>query len=193
MRIVRMLLLAVSFMFAAGTPAMAQGGSVVVLNYQRVLAESAAGRDLGTKLNQIAEQMRAELQTETNWVQTEDQALRQLAQGQTQEQQARNTALQTRGRALTTRAEALRVQQVARERDLDYTRTHAVAELNRQLQPLVREVMTANRATVVISSDAVQWMDDSADITSDVISRLDRAVRTVNVTRMTAPAQPQQR
>lgn len=194
MRTIRLLLLAVGLLFAAGSPALAQNaGTVVVLDYERALTNSVAGRDLETKLRQIGSQMQAEVQSEQNWVQQEQQAIQQATAGQSAEQLQRNSALQTRVRTYNTRAEALRALQVAKMRDLEYTRQSAVAELNRQLQPIVREVMQSRRASVVLDQGATQMVDDGVDITADVIGRLDRAVRTVTVTRMTAPAQQQQR
>lgn len=182
-------------MLAAPVPALAQSsaqtGTVIVMNYERVLETSVAGRDVQAKLRQIAETMQSELQPEQTAVQTEATALQQATQGRSQDQIQRDSSLQSRISAFNTRAEAFRQQQITRGRDLEYTRQQALTALNTQLEPIVREVMNARRAGVVMDRAAVQMVSENLDVTQDIISRLDQRVRTVDVTRQSAPA-PQQ-
>ncbi len=194
MRFLKIAAISVGIVMAGASPALAQraqNGSVIVMDYERVLTTSVAGRDVEAKLRQIAEQMQAELQPEQTAVQTEAQALQTATRGQTQEQIQRNSSLNQRVTAFNTRAEAFRAQQVARARDLEYTRQQALLEFNRQVEPIVTEVMNARRAGVVVDRSSVQIMAEGVDATPDIISRLDQRVRTINVTRQTAPA-PQQ-
>lgn len=193
MRFLKTIVLAAGLVLAA-TPALAQRGggqgvSVIVMDYQRILGTSVAGRDVEAKLRQVAEQMQGELASETTAVQTEAQALQTATQGRTQDQIQRDSGLRTRIEAFNTRAEALRQQQVTRGRDLEYTRQQALLEFNRSLEPIVQEVMTARRAGVVLDRAEVQLVAEGVDVTADIISRLDQRVRTVNVTRQSAPAQ----
>lgn len=194
MRFLKIAAISVGIVMAGASPALAQraqNGSVIVMDYERELTTSVAGRDVEAKLRQIAEQMQAELQPEQTAVQTEAQALQTATRGQTQEQIQRNSSLNQRVTAFNTRAEAFRAQQVARARDLEYTRQQALLEFNRQVEPIVTEVMNARRAGVVVDRSSVQIMAEGVDATPDIISRLDQRVRTINVTRQTAPA-PQQ-
>lgn len=195
MRLLHTLVLAAGLALAAPAPAMAQRGaaaSVIVMDYQRIISTSVAGRDLEARIRQIAEQMQAELQPESTAVQQEAQALQTATQGRSQDQIQRDSALRTRVQAFETRANALRQQQVARARDLEYTRQQAFNEFNRQLEPIVQEVMEARRAGVVLDRAGVQLVAEGVDATADIISRLDQRVRTINVTRQTAPAPQQQ-
>lgn len=169
----------------------AQSASVIVMDYERVLATSVAGRDVEAKLRQIAEQMQTELRPEQQAVQQENQALQTAMQGRSPEQLQRDSSLQTRIAAFRTRAEALQAQQVSKGRDLEYSRQQALLEFNRALEPIVREVMTARRAGVVLDRQATQLVSDGIDVTADVVARLDQRTRTINVSRLTAPA-PQQ-
>lgn len=194
MRFLKIAAISVGIVMAGASPALAQraqNGSVIVMDYERVLTTSVAGRDVEAKLRQIAEQMQAELQPEQTAVQTEAQALQTATRGQTQEQIQRNSSLNQRVTAFNTRAEAFRAQQVTRARDLEYTRQQALQEFNRQVEPIVTEVMNARRAGVVVDRSSVQIMAEGVDATADIISRLDQRVRTINVTRQAAPA-PQQ-
>ncbi len=194
MRFLKIAAISVGIVMFGASPALAQraqNGSVIVMDYERVLTTSVAGRDVEAKLRQIAEQMQAELQPEQTAVQTEAQALQTATRGQTQEQIQRNSSLNQRVTAFNTRAEAFRAQQVTRARDLEYTRQQALQEFNRQVEPIVTEVMNARRAGVVVDRSSVQIMAEGVDATADIISRLDQRVRTINVTRQAAPA-PQQ-
>lgn len=195
MRLLHTIILAAGLALAAPTPAMAQRGqaaSVMVMDYQRIMTTSVAGRDIEARLRQIAEQMQGELQAEATAVQTEAQALQTATANRTQEQIQRDNALRTRIETFQTRAEAHRQQQVVRGRDLEYTRQQAMLEFNRQLEPIVQEVMTARRAGVVLDRAEVQLVGEGVDATADIISRLDQRVRSINVTRQTAPTQPPQ-
>ncbi|MGE3142109.1 MAG: OmpH family outer membrane protein [Hyphomonadaceae bacterium] len=185
--------LALAATMAAPSPASAESASpVVILDYERLLAQSVGGHDIETKLRQIATQMQGEVQAEQTAVQQEAQSLQTATQGKTPEQIQRDSALSTRIQRFNERAEALRAQQITRQRDLEYTRQQALAELNRQLQPIVTEVMNARRASIVIDRGAVQMASENVDVTADVISRMDQRLRTVNVTRQSAPAPQQQ-
>ncbi len=193
MRHLKVLFVAAAIVASPAAPAaFAQQSPVVVMEYERVLATSLAGRDVEAKLRQIAEQMQGELRPEQTAIQTEAQNLQQATQGRSQEQISRDNNLQSRIQALNTRSEAFRQQQVTKARDLEFTRQQALNALNQQLEPIVREVMNARRASAVLDGNAVHLAAENADITQDVISRLDQRVRTINVTRQTAPAQQQQ-
>lgn len=195
MRFLKTIALAAGLVLAAQTPAMAQRGqaaSVIVMDYQRILTTSVAGRDVEARLRAIAEQMQGEIATDQNWVQSEAQALQTATQGRSQEQIQRDNALRTRIETFNQRAEALRQQQVVRARDLEYTRQQALLEFNRSLEPVVQEVMTARRAGVVLDRAEVQLVGEGVDVTADIVSRLDQRVRTINVTRQAAPAPQQQ-
>lgn len=195
MRFLKIVAITAGIAMAGATPALAQraqNGSVIVMDYERVLTTSVAGRDVEAKLRQIAEQMQAELQPEQTAVQAEAQALQTATRGQTQEQIQRNSSLNQRVTAFNTRAEAFRAQQVTRARDLEFTRQTALQEFNRQVEPIVTEVMNARRAGVVVDRSSVQIMAEGVDATADIISRLDQRVRTINVTRTAAPAPQQQ-
>lgn len=195
MRFLKIAAISVGIVMAGASPALAQraqNGSVIVMDYERVLTTSVAGRDVEAKLRQVAEQMQAELQPEQTAVQAEAQALQTATRGQTPEQIQRNSSLNQRVTAFNTRAEAFRAQQVTRARDLEYTRQQALLEFNRQVEPIVTEVMNARRAGVVVDRSSVQIMAEGVDATADIISRLDQRVRTINVTRQAAPAPQQQ-
>lgn len=197
MRPVQTILAAIAFLAAPAlvAPAFAQtaqSGTVIVVDGERILTQSAAGRDLQQRLQAITTQIQGELTPEQTALQTEQQALQTATQGQTQQQVQANTQLRTRIEAFNRRAETFRQRQMTAGRDLEYTRQQALIEFNRQITPILNEVMTARGASVVLDTNVASRMTANVDATADVLSRLDQRVRTVNVTRQAAPAQPQQ-
>lgn len=197
MRFVKPLLMAVSLAVASlAVPAAhaqpAQSASVIVVNYEQIIATSVAGRDLQTKLQQIGQAMDNELRPEATAIESEQTRLRTAANGMTPQQVQANAQLRGQIEALETRATAFRTRQVTLGRDLEYTRQMAIAEFNRLVTPSVQAVMQARNAGVVIDVAATQLVSPGVDATADIISRIDQSVRSVNVTRQTAPAPQQQ-
>jgi outer membrane protein len=171
-------------------PALAQAGSVIVIDGQRVMTNSQAGRDMNTKLRAIETQMQQELQPEAQALQTEGQAINQARGNQTEEQIRRNSQLTQRMEAYQRRAQAFAARRQQMARDLEYTTVTARNEFGRHAKTALDQVLQQRRAAVAIDASVVQSNTNNVDATNDMISRLDGAVRTINVTRQTAP-QPQ--
>lgn len=169
-----------------------QAASVIVIDYQRIIESSDVGRHMTTQLGQIRQQMAAELQPEATTLETEQQSIAQATQGMTQEQVRRNTALNQRLEQFTQRVQQLQARQAAIGRDFDYTRQMTLNDFNTQITPIVREVMEARGAGVVMDASGVNLMQPSVNATDDVVQRLNQRLRTINVTRQAAPAQQQQ-
>lgn len=199
MRFVNSIFLAAALAFAAmaaSPQALAQpsqqSASVIVVNYEELIATSVAGRDLQAKLQQIAQTIDAELRPEASAIEAEQSSLRNATNGMTPQQVQGNAQLRGRIEALEQRAQTFRARQVTRSRDLEYTRQVAIAEFNRQITPSVQAVMQARNAGVVLDAAAAQLVAPGVDATRDIISRIDQSVRSVNVTLQTAPTPQQQ-
>lgn len=197
MRPLKALIAALAFACASvlAAPAFAQtgqAGSVVVVDGERIVSQSTAGRDMSTRLQAIATQMQGELTPEQTALQTEQQRLAGATRNQTQEQVRANTQLTQQIEAFNRRAETFRNRQITMGRDLEHTRNVAIQEFNRQITPILTEVMNSRGASVILDAGMARWHTPSVDATADVLSRLDQRVRTINVTRQAAPAQQQQ-
>lgn len=169
-----------------------QAASVIVIDYQRIIESSNVGRDMTTKLNQIAQQMAAEIAPEGQAIQTEQQSIAQAVQGMTPEQVRRNSSLNSRVEAFEQRVGQFRVRQQALARDMEYTRQVTINNFNTQITPTVRQVMEARGAGVVMDASAVNLMQPTANATDDVVQRLNQSIQTIEVTRQSAPAPQQQ-
>ncbi|GAM99392.1 outer membrane protein H precursor [alpha proteobacterium U9-1i] len=168
-----------------------QAASVIVIDYQRIIESSNVGRDMTTKLNQIRQQIAAEIGPEAQAIQTEQQSIAQAVQGQSQEQVRRNTALNSRLEQFEARLNAFRTRQQGLSRDMDYTQQMTINSFNTQITPIVRQVMEARGAGIVLDASAVNLMQPAVNATDDVVQRLNQSIQTIEVTRQSAPA-PQQ-
>jgi Skp family chaperone for outer membrane proteins len=161
-----------------------QSTTAVVINYQRVLAESALGRDLQAKLGQVRQQIGQEAQSlapEQQSLESERQRLAGVTRNMSAEQ-IRNNAdfqrFQQRLQQLEGRAQSL-------QGDMQCTQLITLRDFDRQVTPIVRSVMESRGAGVVLDAANVQLVLPEFDITTTVIQQLDQnqATRTANVTR----------
>jgi len=173
-----------------------QAGGFVVLNYQRVLAESALGRDMTAKLNQVATQISGEAQTlapERQSIEQEAQRLQGTLRNQTPQQLSANPQVQ----ALAQRQQQLNARAQGLQGDLECSQLIALRDVRNQIMPVVRAVMQQRNAVAVLDASAALEVSGDADITTTVIQQLDQnaATRTANVARhavaeCAAPQQP---
>lgn len=159
-----------------------QSASVVVLNFQRVLAESTAGRSMATGLNAVRQQIATEAQAlapEEQAIAQEQQRLEAATRNQTAEQRRNNPQVQ----AFAQRVQAFQQRGQALQGDLECTQLIAMREFERQVTPVVRSVMEARGAGVVLDASSVQLAQPQFDITNDVLTQANQSVTTIAVTR----------
>lgn len=161
-----------------------QGASVIAVNYQRVLAESALGRDLQTKLNQVRTTIGGEAQAlgpEQQSIEAEARRLQQSLRNLNQQQLAQNSEVQ----ALAQRQQQFAVRQQTLQGDYECTQLIALRDVRTQIMPIVRAIMEQRNAGIVVDSSQALEVSSEVDITTTVIQQLDQnaATRTANVSR----------
>jgi Skp family chaperone for outer membrane proteins len=179
---------AVALASAPGAFAQRNAASAVVLNYQRLIAESALGRDMQTKLQgvraQIQQQAQA-MQSEGQAIATEEQSLTTATRGMTQAQVQANAALTARVQAYQTRAQQFQARQQALQADFQCTQVIALRDFESRANPIVRTVMQSRGAGVAVDASSAQVFDPAIDITNAAIQQLDAGARTATVARHT--------
>jgi len=164
-----------------------QATQAVVINYQRVAAESVLGRDLQAKLAGMRQQFATEAQALAPEQQSLEQEAARLAQTTrtlSQEQIRANAAVQQyaqRRQQFDQRAAALRG-------DMECTQLISLRDFDRQVGPIVNSVMTSRGAGIVIDASNTTSFDPNFDITTTVIQQLDQNqnTRVANVARHAA-------
>lgn len=163
-----------------------QSASVVVVNYQRVLSESALGRDMSTKLQTVRGQVTQEAQAlapEGQSIEQERARLAQASRNMTADQIRNSSTLNPQFQALQQRVEQFQRRGQELQGDFECSQYLALRDFDRQLTPIVRSAMEARGAGVVLDAGNVQFTAPEYDITTTVIQQLDQAARTANVTR----------
>jgi Skp family chaperone for outer membrane proteins len=165
-----------------------QASSVVAINYQRVLTETALGRDMATKLQQVRAQVGQEAQTlgpEQQSIEQEQQRLRTATRNMSAEQIRNSTTYAPQFQALAQRAQQFQARTQTLQGDMECTSVVALRDFDRLVSPIVRSVMESRGAGVVVDAANVQLVLPQFDITDTVIQQLDQnpATRTATVSR----------
>ena len=164
-----------------------QATTAVVINYQRVAADSVLGRDLQAKLAGLRQQFQTEAQAlapEQQSLEQEAARLAQTTRSMSQEQIRANAAVQQyaqRRQQFDQRAAAIRG-------DMECSQLFALRGFDQQVAPIVESVRNSRGAGIVIDSSNTTSFDPNFDITTTVIQQLDQNqnTRVANVARHSA-------
>jgi len=172
-------------------------GGVVVVDYQRVLRESALGRDMQAKIQVIGQQIGQELQAlgpEGQALEAENTRLTNATRNMTPEQRVASTTYGPQIQALAQRAQAFQQRRAIIQGDAECTQAIALRDVGQQVMPVVQAIMAQRGATVVMDTANLHYSAPEADITATVIQQLDQnaGTRAANVTRQSYQACMQQ-
>lgn len=164
-----------------------QSTTALVINYQRVAADSVLGRDLQAKLGALRQQFAAEAQAlapEQQSLEQEAVRLQTTTRNMSQEQIRANAAVQQfaqRRQQFDARAGSIRG-------DMECSQLIALRDFDRSVGPIVQSVMQSRGAGIVIDATNVTQSDPNFDITTTVIQQLDQNqnTRVANVARHAA-------
>ncbi|WP_166037695.1 OmpH family outer membrane protein [Sphingosinicella sp. YJ22] len=174
---------------------------VAVVNTDRVLREcvacvsaTAALQAQDTNFQQRRQALLGPLQPEEQALQAEVTRIQGLSGAA---RTAAENALRPRVEAFNQRRQTAAQELQTLQQNFESTRVHVGAQLNRALEPIYSQVMTARGANLIISTDARLGNAPALDVTNDVLAQLNRALPAVSITPMpqqapaAQPAQPQ--
>ena len=190
---------AIAVAFAPGALAQRNsGGSVLVLNFQRVASDSALGRDMQTKLQgvgaQIQQQVQA-MQAEGESIEQEQQRLATATRGMTSAQIQASATLRPQVEAYTQRRQQFQARFQGLQGDMQCSQALALRDFDGQITPVVRSIMQSRGGGAVLDTGSARVFDPQLDITNTVIQQLDQnpSTRTATVARhAVAECQPPQ-
>ncbi|MBL8536316.1 MAG: OmpH family outer membrane protein [Hyphomonadaceae bacterium] len=165
-----------------------QAAASVVVNYQRIAAESALGRDMAAKLQQVRTQIGTEaqaLQPEAQSLEQEAQRLQNATRNMTPEQIRNHATWGPQFQQFGQRRQQHQARAAALQGDLECSQLISLRDFDRVVSPIIRSVMQQRGAGMVIDAGNVNYVAPEYDITNTVIQQLDQnqATRTANVTR----------
>ena len=165
-------------------PGPAIPGVCVYFN-QRLLAQSTVGVAVQARMEQLATEVRGELQPYATAIQTEMTALQQgQATIPADQMQQRRQALQQRLQ------EAQQLEQ-ARDAELRYTLSEQRRQISAAVEPILVAVYQERGCGIMIDRESVFIMNPAMDVTDLVIQRLNTNLPTLSFNRLPVPAQAQ--
>ena len=176
---------------AMAAPANAQT-NVLIMNEERIVAESQVGQHIATRMQAIRAEMDAELQALLTPIQEESDRLNAETASLTPEEIQARPDLMQRIQTLNAQAqqaEALR-QRLAQE--LQATQRQAMRPVLEALQAVLQEVVSERGAQILIDRSAVVYADPAIDVSDSVIERLNQRLPTTAVNRVRLPQGEQQ-
>jgi len=171
--------------FAAPTLAQTKVG---VINEQRVIQESVVGQHIATRLNEIRQEITAELSAMNVPIQQATEQLNAETAIMTQEQVTQRPDLVQRFQVLNQQIQQFEVARRVREQEFQYTERQAMVPVLEALQPILAEVVELHQLDILIDRSNLVFSNQSVDVSADVISRLDQNLPSVPVNRVRMPA-----
>ncbi len=155
---------------------------VCVFGRAQAIGGSKAGQAGTARMQQIAAGVTAELNPQRQAIVTEGNAL------QAGQKTMPAAELQQRGAALRQRAQAFDVLQRTRAAQLQQTRVLAEQQISRTMDPIVAQIITTHRCSVVLDRGALYGANPASDITPEVVRALDTQLPTVQFNLAPPPA-----
>lgn len=183
--------LGAAVLMAGAAAAQANGTTVLVLDTDRVLNTSAVGQHIRERLAAIGEEISGELQSEETTVRTEVEQFNTDTADQTEEQIAANEGLSTRRAELQNRVIQLGVSEQVKQRELAATRQAALEPVHAALSEVLEEIVEEKGADVLVERSLLIYVGEGADITNEVIEKLNTRLSTVDVERVRLPVAPE--
>lgn len=172
----------------SGALAQPAASAAVVVDLERVFAESLAGKDAQAKMKAIAAQAEQEFSPDAKALDAEKNALGPKFTGLTDQQatdvMAKDPALAAKYQSFIQRLSTFEQRRNLRQQEIAATERNALTQVMTAAVPDVQAAMTAKGAIVAIDASSSVHNDPKVDVTADVIARLDQRIKTVTVTKV---------
>ncbi|PZU47717.1 MAG: outer membrane chaperone Skp [Sphingomonas sp.] len=170
----------------AAVPAAAQQLSppvIVVVDLDRVVNESAAGKQAATELQAKGQQIQTRRTTLAGQLQSEAQAIGQGQQNKT----LAGPALEQRVKAFQDKENAANQELGRAQEDLARSQRYVIEQITNAANPIITQVMRERGASIALQKGATIQHSASLEVTNDVIGRLNTSLPRVSITPPAAP------
>jgi Skp family chaperone for outer membrane proteins len=177
---------AAALLGVCGAAVPAHAAEVVIVDFQRVYAESTAGKDAQAKLKAIADGVTRELDPEAKALKAESDStwapkFKDKTGDQVNAELNKDAALKAKYVTYAQRENAFAQKQQVRRAELEATQQQTIQAVLNAAEPDVRAAMTAKGAVVVLEKNNVAISSPAADVTVDVLTRFNNRVKTIDV------------
>lgn len=175
------------------TPAAPQQGlggpaipGLCLVSREAIFANAKVGVAATARLRQLAATAQAEVETERKPLEAEIKTYQADAAKLTPEQRRAREA------AVAPRVTALQAKTEQRTREIEATRTKAMARVADALQPVIAQVYKARGCGLLLDRNTVLGGNMANDLTPAVVTALDAKITTIDFDRETLSASPSQ-
>jgi Skp family chaperone for outer membrane proteins len=162
----------------AGAPVIA---GICVYSQDQTIGGSIVGKAVATRLQQLDQQSNAELNDLGTKLQADERAL--TAQRATMG----DAAFQQAAQPMAQREQALQQLAQIRGREMQETQQQALQTVVQSLDPLLVDIFTARKCSILIEKSAVVLSAAPMDVTTDAIARLDSKIQSFPFERVKLP------
>ena len=148
---------------------------ILIVNQQQVLATSKAGQSIQSQLQKLQQAAEADLNAQVQAMVKEQDDL------QKQKSLMAEAVWTEKARALAVKQNNLPALRDVKVRELSISEQQALGKLNESLTPILKRIVDAKGATLLLDRSAVIYGAAETDITAQVIAELDKAISTVPV------------
>ncbi|HEX4741873.1 MAG TPA: OmpH family outer membrane protein [Caulobacteraceae bacterium] len=154
---------------ATPAPVIAQGPvipGVCTISVNQAISESQVGQFVRTRLQQLGQQVSAELSPEDTSISNDAKAYQ--AKAATLDA----TSRQSQGQALQARANAFQQKYELRQREMQATQEKALNRIAQELDPIAQQLYQQHRCSILINRNAVLIGNPDMDLTSAAVTQL---------------------
>jgi len=164
--------------------------TVLVVDQARVLRDSDVGKHIGRQIESISKQMSAEMAAQLSPIKVERDKLMVELKTMSVEALKLRPDLQQRAKALQENTQKSQLEAKYKQTELQITEQDALKKINVQLETIMVAIVAEKKADVILDRSIVIFTSPEADITDDIISRLNAQMKTVPVVRKRLPRKP---
>jgi Skp family chaperone for outer membrane proteins len=154
---------------------------VCVYSQDQTIGASIVGKAVATRLQQLDQQSNAELNDLGTKLQADERAL--TAQRATMG----DAAFQQAAQPLAQREQQLQQLAQVRGREMQATQQQALQTIVQNLDPLLVDIFTAHKCSILIEKSAIVLSSTPMDVTTDAIARLDSKIQSFPFERVKIP------
>lgn len=171
----------------ASAAAFAQS-TVLVVDTGKVYTDSQVGQHIERQIETMAKTTKTQLEAQGAPLQTRGKSLMTQMDGKTRDEIAGNATLVSQLQLQQKDEQKLQQDAAIAQRELQIAKLKAVQLVDAKVSSIIKKIVDERKADIVIDRANVIY-GAPADITSDVLTRLDAQMKTVPVTREKLPRQ----
>jgi Skp family chaperone for outer membrane proteins len=163
--------------------------TVLVVDTAKVYTDSQVGQHIERQISSMATTTKSQLEAQGSPLQTRGKSLMTQMDGKTREQIAGNPTLVSQLQQQQKDEQKLQQDAAIAQRELQIAKLKAVQLVDAKVSSIIKKIVEERNADIVIDRANVIY-GAPADITTDVLTRLNAQMKTVPVTREKLPRQP---